>query len=140
MLRSTDICPESCWLVRSHNLFGGFGWVEVALACPAKADPGPFAGQVGGEGLSRGAETLGCQGSLQKISAGREGSPRRRRDFGLSGKYPKGYRGGRWEGRAATAAPRFRKSPYGYSGRRLGGKGRHSGAETVGSLKLARGA
>ena len=23
MLRSTDICPESCWLVRSHETFGG---------------------------------------------------------------------------------------------------------------------
>ena len=23
MLRSTDICPESCWLVRSLETFGG---------------------------------------------------------------------------------------------------------------------
>ena len=34
MLRSTDICPESCWLVRSLETFGGLlVWQILFSAC-----------------------------------------------------------------------------------------------------------
>ena len=39
MLRSTDICPESCWLVRSLVKFGG-GSLDVALSRPCVAFTG----------------------------------------------------------------------------------------------------